>query len=148
MNQGKINLQFELINQTKYNLKKRLFLPLAKNILDKMLSQSLKDKEIHLNLFLVSAKRIKELNKKFRQKNSTTTILSFPQDEPLKNKPLSEIIVLGDIFLCPQTIRQKNKDKKAIYFFFWHGLLHLLGLNHKQMPKYQKIWKRIKKTIL
>ena len=137
MNQGKINLQFELINQTKYNLKKRLFLPLAKNILDKMLSQSLKDKEIHLNLFLVSAKRIKELNKKFRQKNSTTTILSFPQDEPLKKPKIGEKIILGDIFLCPEEIGKSEND---LEYFFLHGLLHLLGLNHKEIDKYKNLW--------
>jgi len=116
----------------KFYLKKRL-LNDTKRILKKFFKNS---KIFYLSVFLVSSSKIKNLNKKYRKINKSTTVLSFPQDEPLKNKKNDEKIVLGDIFLCPKEIR---KREEKIDFFFKHGLLHLLGLSHKDMEKYEDL---------
>jgi len=101
-------------------------------------------KAVYLSIFFVNEKEITYLNKKFRKKPCTKTVLSFPQDEPLKKKRINERIVLGDIFLSfPKT----NSHSREIYFYLWHGLLHLLGLSHREMEKYNGLWEKLKKSL-
>ena len=47
---------------------------------------SLKNKKIEFSLLLSDSKLITKLNLKFRKKNKTTDILSFPSNESLKPK--------------------------------------------------------------
>ena len=68
-------------------------------------------------MLLSGEKDIKYLNKKFRKKNSSTDVLSFPFYEKkdllnLINK--KEKIYLGDIILNFEKIK-KNLDKKKLY---------------------------------
>ena len=54
------------------------------------------NKKVYLNLLLSNNKKIKILNKKFRNKNKHTDILSFPFQKKIKN---SKEIYLGDIII-------------------------------------------------
>jgi len=93
------------------------------------------DYECEINL--ICQARMKALNKKFRDKNKATAILSFVDSE---NKdfilPNSEYQYLGEIFLCPLVIQKEAKDleistKNHMTRLLVHGILHLLGHTHK-----------------
>lgn len=77
---------------------------------------------------LISSGRMRGLNKRFRGKNKTTTVLSFvkPKDFPGP--------VLGEVYLDPVFI-QKNKQSLAQMLI--HGVLHILGYGHE--TKYDRI---------
>ena len=94
--------------------------------------------EFFCNLLLSDEKEIKFLNKKFRKKNKTTDILSFPfyTNEELKKEIKKEKeIYLGDIIINLNKIEFRNHLKKFKNEFdrLWiHGLVHLFGYDHKK----------------
>ena len=105
------------------------------------------NKKISLSLLLSNNKKIKILNRKFRNKNKSTDILSFPSSKKLK---ISKQTYLGDIIISfnfmnkpkSQTNRQ-FKDKKIKTFI--HGFLHLLGFDHIKDKDYLKMLKEEEK---
>ena len=107
------------------------------------------NKKVNLTLLLSNNKNIKILNKKFRNKNKHTDILSFPFDQSLKK--LKEIY-LGDIIISfnhinkPKNLSNKEFKEKTIKIFI-HGFLHLLGYNHINYKDYKKMLKEEKKVF-
>ena len=105
------------------------------------------NKKVFLTLLLSNNKGIKKLNKKFRNKNKPTDILSFPFQEKLK---LRKKLYLGDIIIS-FNFMNKAKNKKINLFkdrvikTFIHGYLHLLGFDHIKLKDYQKMLKEEQK---
>ena len=114
------------------------------------------NKKVYFTLLLSNNKSIKKLNKRFRNKNKHTDILSFPFHQ--KSKKLKEIY-LGDIII---SINYMNKSKNlSSYDFrekvakiFIHGFLHLLDFDHikkkdyiKMLNQEQKIFESVQKFI-
>ena len=99
------------------------------------------NRKAYLNLLLSNNTRIKELNKRFRNKNKHTDILSFPFEKIKKN---SKEIYLGDIIISfnyinkPKNLNTKEFRKKTIKIFI-HGFLHLLGYDHIKERDYKKM---------
>src|SRR5210317_969921 len=96
-------------------------------------------KNVSFTLLLSNNKNIKKLNKKFRNKNKPTDILSFPLNRKTtikKNTYLGEIII---------SFNYMNKEKKKRLFkttlikTFIHGFLHLLGFDHIKDNDYKKM---------
>ena len=107
----------------------------------------IKNKKISFSILLAGNKEIRVLNRKFRGKNKTTDVLSFPFHKPSDIKKLkNKDIYLGDVILNFGKIEKKsfkyNFDKLWI-----HGFLHLLGFKHFKNKDYQKM-NKIEKLIL
>ena len=100
-----------------------------------------KKKNISFSLLLSDNKKIKELNKKFRKKNNSTDILSFPLNKKInKNKLyLGDIIISYQFMNKPKSINNLNFKKKVIKIFI-HGFLHLLGYDHLREKDYIKMY--------
>ena len=99
-----------------------------------------------LTLLLSNNKNIKKLNKKFRNKNKPTDILSFPFESKVKKKKES---YLGDIIISYNFIdKPKNQSlslfKDKVIKIFIHGFLHLLGFNHIKLKDYKKMFEEEK----
>ena len=109
-----------------------------------------KKKQIFFTLLLSGNKEIKFLNKKFRKKNKTTDVLSFPfqKKNELKKKLKKETeVYLGDIIINLSKIKSKNKKNffKIEFDRLWiHGLVHLLGHDHQKHKDF-KIMHQIEK---
>jgi len=76
-------------------------------------------------VFFVSEKKIRELNRRYRRKDEPTDVLSFPLD---MDQGPDQVIRLGDIVICKQ---QAEKKGHSLPFLIKHGMLHLLGVHHK-----------------
>ncbi|MDO8524370.1 MAG: rRNA maturation RNase YbeY [bacterium] len=78
-----------------------------------------------ISIVFVGCAKIRELNKKFRNIDNPTDVLSFANLETKgsKNK-------IGEIFVCPKMIA-KNDMPWAIA----HSVLHLLGYTHEGSKK-------------
>ena len=90
------------------------------------------NKKIYLTLLLSNNKKIRLLNKKFRNKNKHTDILSFPfSGKTMHNKEnyLGDIVISFDYMNKPKNLNTKNFKEKTIKIFI-HGFLHLLGYDH------------------
>jgi len=113
-----------------------------------------KKKNITFTILLTNSLNMKKLNKKFRKRNKSTDILSFPSFT-LKNLKLikEKKIYIGDLAASYEIIYLRSKKKNFVAEFdkVWiHGLLHLIGYNHiknKDYYKMNKIEKRILNSI-
>ena len=113
-----------------------------------------KRKTIYCTLLLSGDKEIKKLNKRFRKKNKSTDILSFPfhNKKNLKYKlKKDKEIYLGDIIINLNKIKNKHDKKKFKIEFnkLWiHGLVHLFGYDHKKNKNFNTMQKIEKKFLL
>ena len=105
------------------------------------------NKKISLTVLLSNNKKIKELNKQFRNKNKSTDILSFPINKRLKIKKKTYI---GDIIISFNFINKPKKQQPKYFKIkliktFIHGFLHLLGFDHIKNKDYMKMFKEEEK---
>ena len=113
-----------------------------------------KSKLINISILLTGNNDIKFLNKKFRNKNKTTDVLSFPSYDQniIRTKLKSQKnLYLGDIALNLYKIdKGKNKFKSEFDKLWVHGLVHLMGYRHyknKDFFKMKKIEDKIIKQL-
>ena len=112
-------------------------------------------KKINFTILLTNSTSIKKLNKKYRNINKKTDVLSFPFYLKNKLKLIKEQnIYIGDIAVCYEIIK-KRSSKNDFFIEFnkvWiHGLLHLIGYDHikdKDYFKMQKIEKKFLNSII
>ena len=111
-------------------------------------------KNITFTILLTSSLNMKKLNKKFRNQNKSTDVLSFPflSSNNLKFSKQKKFYI-GDVATSYEIISSRSKKNNFLLEFdkAWvHGLLHLIGYNHiknKDYFKMNKIEKRILNSI-
>ena len=110
-----------------------------------------KGKNVTFTILLTNSLNMKKLNKKFRNQNKSTDVLSFPfwSSNDLKlNKKI--FFYIGDVAISYEIINSRSKKNNFFIEFnkVWvHGLLHLIGYNHIKNKDYFKMIK-IEKKIL
>jgi len=102
-----------------------------------------KNRKITFTILLTNSLNMKKLNRKFRKKNKSTDVLSFPSFSLKKLKLIKEKeIYLGDIAASYEIIKSRVRNKNFHQEFdkVWvHGLLHLIGCNHINNKDYFKM---------
>ena len=94
-------------------------------------------KKQEFSIMLTNNYKIKKLNQKFRKKNKITDVLSFPSKILIK-----KYTYIGDIAISFEFINKRSNISNFKYEFdkMWiHGLLHLLGYDHKKDKDYKKM---------
>tara|TARA_B100001093_G_scaffold377109_1_gene362333 strand:+ start:2285 stop:2749 length:465 start_codon:yes stop_codon:yes gene_type:complete len=114
------------------------------NFIDKKISllnkknKLYKKKVLICSLVLSGSAEIKKLNKKFRNKDKSTDVLSFPFYEKIKLKKKfkkEKEIYLGDVIINLNKVKNKSnkvKFKNELNKLWIHGLVHLFGYKHKK----------------
>jgi probable rRNA maturation factor len=114
-------------------------------------------KRISFTILLSNNKNIKKLNKKFRNKNKSTDVLSFPSEKKvdIKKSPYIGDIIVSYEFINKPKILNSLEFKNKVAKIFIHGFLHLLGYDHiklkdfkKMLVEEKKIYKAIKTKIV
>jgi probable rRNA maturation factor len=87
-----------------------------------------------LSILLCDDGTIHELNRDFRKKDKPTDVLAFAMREGEHADPTSN--VLGDVVVSIDTARRQAAErgrsvKSEVTFLLAHGLLHLLGYDHR-----------------
>ena len=90
---------------------------------------------LEISIAIVGDRKMRKLNKQYRDKEGTTNILSFPLSEGDPSHLPSDILRLGDIIISyPQVIREAAAQEllvdEHVEDLVRHGMLHLLGLHH------------------
>ena len=101
------------------------------------------DKKIIFTVLLSNNKNIKKLNRKFRKKNKSTDILSFPFSQKIK---FSKKTYIGDIIISYNYLNKPKSQKIKLFKdklirLFIHGFLHLLSFDHIKNKDYVKMLK-------
>lgn len=114
--------------------------------LEKVIKEVLKvenvdEKKCEISLSFVDEKKIRQLNKDFRQTDRVTDVLSFPIEDffnkdrkTLLEKPY---LMLGDVVICTDVARKQAKElehsfEREIMYLTCHSILHLLGYDHME----------------
>jgi probable rRNA maturation factor len=84
-------------------------------------------------LQVVSAPRMRLLNRRYRGKDKPTNVLSFPATPAPDVKPRP----LGDVLICPAVLRREARAQGKSEQAHWahlvvHGTLHLVGYDHER----------------
>lgn len=83
-------------------------------------------------LQVVSAPRMRLLNRRYRGKDKPTNVLSFPAPPAPGVRPRP----LGDVLICPAVLRREARAQGKSEQAHWahlvvHGTLHLVGYDHE-----------------
>ena len=101
---------------------------------------------LEISILIVSVRKIKSMNLKYRNINKPTNVLAFPQidrdDERLFK--YSKTALVGDIVLSPTIIRNESKSFDLRFddhfsHILIHGLLHLFGYDHRTQAEAKKM---------
>ena len=124
-------MKIEILNIQK---KKRISLKELNTAAKKILRFFNKNKA-NVSIVIVDNIRMKQLNKRYRKKNKPTDVLTFSMREGKSIRGDRDL--LGDIVISAE----KAQNKKDIYLFLIHGMLHLLGYDHKDAQQRKKMLK-------
>jgi len=126
-----------------------------KKILETAIRKLKLNKNFSVSVNLVGEKKIKELNKKYRNKNKPTDVLSFPINDHVVGSRQSSVVScdLGDIFIClsiakKETKRENVSIKRKLAQLVVHGFLHLLGCDHEKSKKEAESMFKLEEKIL
>lgn len=118
----------EINNLTPSKVDQDFFKKVAKKVL-----KGENKEQLELSVVLVCRRRMQGLNKKYREKDKPTDVLSF----------LLEPDKLGEIVICPGQVKENAEKfgtdfKKELTLVLIHGILHLLGYDHEGARKEAK----------
>ena len=98
-------------------------------------------KKVSLTILLSNNKNIKKLNKKFRNKNKSTDVLSFPSETKInikKSPYIGDIVISYEFINKPKALSDLEFCSKVTKIFI-HGFLHLLGYDHIKLKDFKKM---------
>ena len=105
------------------------------NKLNKIVSTILDQEKMSdcvINLRLLNDKEMRKLNMQFRQKDKTTNVLSFPNDDI----SVTQTKNIGDIAISVEYVKEEAKKEGKtfddhIIHMLAHGVYHILGYDHE-----------------
>ncbi len=128
----------EVINQQrKIKINRQVFQDFA----DILIQQISETQNKSATVAFVSDRKMRELNKTFRGKNSTTDVLSFPfETEDFQSTSESSATTdgnLGDIAISVEQAQRQSVENNLdfeteIKQLILHGVLHLCGYDHQR----------------
>ncbi len=91
----------------------------------------------YVSVVVVDKEKIHEINRIYRNVDRVTDVISFAFEDNEGITP-DGVRILGEIYLCIDKAKEQAKeyghsDKREICYLAIHGLLHLLGYNHKKV---------------
>lgn len=102
------------------------------------------DKKKELNIIFVDRAKMRDLNKKYRNRDNETDVLSFSYEDDKNNFSVKqEPIVIGEIIISPGVAFENSKEAGPGRFDYWdfkreimlliiHGILHIYSYDHEK----------------
>lgn len=116
--------------------------------------ENLTKEQLYVNIILTNSKVIQQYNKKFRQIDRATDVLSFPMFErgEWKQEVGQEQEVLGDLIISVEKVKEQAKEyghsfERELAYMTVHGFYHLMGYDHMEEED-KKEMRQKEETIL
>ena len=100
---------------------------------------------LELSLTICGIRKITSLNRRYRNREKATDVLSFPLHQGLGNGGEWDLqrLCLGDIYICREIAFAQAERFQISYYeelshLFVHGFLHLLGYDHEISQKAER----------
>ena len=115
-------------------------------------------KNLYIEITLTTPKKIREINKKYRNIDKSTDVLSFPmfeKDEIKKicNTKIQEINeILGSIIISieqveKQAVEYGHSFERELAYMVVHGFYHLMGYDHMEEEE-KKLMRKKEENVL
>ncbi len=135
-------MEIEVFNETDENVE---YIEELKKFLESVsLDEGLKN--VIFNVIIVGNKKIKELNKDYRNIDKETDVITFALEDD-KSFNNQDIRMLGDIYISLDKVYSQSKEyehsfKRELFFLALHGFLHLLGYDHMKEEDEEIMFKK------
>lgn len=146
-----MKLDLNICNKISFSIDQDKFALVTKLVLKKC---GIKANEIKVDLNIISARDMAEINKKYRKINGPTDVLSFSyiNSRDFVNQRKG-VVYLGEIFIAPDVIRKNAEKYKTVFRrelsrVLIHGLLHLFGYEHESSRQKREEMENMGKDIL
>jgi len=117
---------------------------IATIVIDKCFEvENITRKNIYVSIILTTPKEIRTINKKYRNIDDSTDVLSFPMyekeeiSELIKDEESKECLetVLGDIIINIEQVEKQSKEfghtfERELSYMIVHGFYHIIGYDH------------------
>lgn len=123
-----------------------------------LLYSSIDYDSVEVSIYLTDDQTIRELNKKYRNIDKPTDVLSFAYDPPIQTSPKKPLLI-GEIVISLTTAKKQAKEYKRtledeVVLLVVHGVLHLGGYEDEteegynlMLKKGEEIWSEIKEVF-
>lgn len=135
----------EVLNKSKkFKIDKEAIVNYTLNLMDELKIEG------EITIIFLGKKKIREINREYRNKDKETDVISFFYESPLNR-------VFGDILICLD-VAYENAQKYNVDFvseikkLLVHSILHILGYDHhiddgKMRRKERKILKKLEMRL-
>ena len=124
--------------------------------------EGLLDSKLMITITFTTPEEIRKINKKYRNIDKATDVLSFPMfekdelDKKIKNKDFLYEDILGDIIISIEKVKEQAEEyghsfERELSYMLVHGFYHLMGYDHIEeedkkvmRPKEEKILNDLK----
>lgn len=94
------------------------------------------DNDVEISIAIVGDRKMRSLNKKYRNLDKTSNVLSFPAGEGETMVSADTVLRLGDVVISyPEVIRESAANNylvdDRIEELAIHSVKHLLGIHHE-----------------
>lgn len=145
-----MKLDLNICDKIGFSIDQDKFVSVTKLVLKKC---GIKANEIKVDLNIISARDMAEINKKYRKINGPTDVLSFSyiNSRDFVNQRKG-VVYLGEIFINPDVIRKNAEKYKTVFRrelsrVLIHGLLHLFGYEHEGSRQKREEMENMEKDI-
>lgn len=125
--------------------------------------EGLNIKKIYISVTLTDNDNIRRINKKYREVDKSTDVLSFPMFEKdelqeLKKNNIEKEEIIGDIIISIPTVKNQAEEyghslERELSYMVVHGFFHLMGYDHMEekekkdmRAKEEKVLKKLNLT--
>ncbi|MGI6524649.1 MAG: rRNA maturation RNase YbeY [Bdellovibrionota bacterium] len=120
-------------------VRKEVVVRLLRDGLTSLSSEGISKRANEVGVVFTDDREIRRLNKIYRNKNKPTDVLSFSQLEgedglDFEGGSLGDIVISLDTALN-QAVKFKVTPEQEVLRLLMHGMLHLLGYDHVDVPK-------------
>lgn len=116
--------------------------------------EKLSNENFYINVILTNPKNIQEINKKYRNIDNPTDVLSFPmfEKDEIKNINYGVKEVLGDIIISIEKVKEQAKEyghsfERELAYMIVHGFYHLMGEDHMQEDEKKQMREKEEKIL-
>ena len=119
-----------------------LYEKIVKRVLEKCFKEeNITDSKLYITITLTTPNHIQAINKKYREIDNPTDVLSFPMferkelEEKIRNKDFLHEDILGDIIISIEKVEGQAKEyghsfERELSYMIVHGFYHLMGYDH------------------
>ena len=134
---------FDIYNETDLKLDDEIE-KIKEVVTDTLKMEKVKDAEF--NIILVDNKKIKDINKEYRNIDKETDVISFALED-IENDVKLDQRLLGDIYISVDKAKEQSNEYghsliRELCFLSVHGLLHLLGYDHETLEDEKIMFKK------